>query len=251
MRATFRAARAAFVFLTRLPLGDSSSSAADDAWAPAHFPFVGLVLGCVLAILHSALRRLGALPDATLVIAVSLVLTGALHEDGLADTSDALYGALEHQRVLEILKDSRIGTFGACAVVVSIVGRIVLLGQLGSAAYWALPIVGCAARVAPVWQMIALPHLGGSTAKSRRVQGARMPQALAATAWFVLASAGLVAFRIVSIWRMATLGGLLVMVTLLTGLYYARRMGGVTGDFLGATEQVCELAGYAVVAWAV
>ncbi|HEV3193464.1 MAG TPA: adenosylcobinamide-GDP ribazoletransferase, partial [Polyangiaceae bacterium] len=213
MRATFRAARAALVFLTRLPVGNSLSSTADHTWAPAHFPLVGLLLGCVLAILHSALRRLGTLPDATLVIAVSLVVTGALHEDGLADTSDALYGASERQRVLEILKDSRIGTFGACALVVSIVGRIVLLSQLGRAAGWALPIVGCAARVAPVWQMIALPHLGGPSAKSRHVQGARMPQALAATAWFVLASAGLVAFRVVSIGRMAALGGLLVAVT--------------------------------------
>ena len=251
MRATLRAVGSAFVFLTRLPLGDPLSSVGNVIWAPAHFPLVGLVLGGVLAILQVALRRVGPLPDATLVIAASLVLTGALHEDGLADTSDALGGSSDSNRVLEILKDSRIGTFGACALLVSIVGRIVLLDHLGHAAVWALPIIGCAARVAPVWQMISLPHLGRQTARSRHVLGAKMPQAVAATAWFVFASAGLVAFRIVSMWRMAALVGLLAIVTVLTGLYYARRMGGVTGDFLGATEQACELAGYIVLAWEV
>jgi adenosylcobinamide-GDP ribazoletransferase len=237
------------VFLTRIPVGGHPYASAEWAWAPAHFPLVGLVLGLLLAGLHRLLWPVGVLADAALVVGASLLLTGALHEDGLADTSDALGGAVDRGRVLEILKDSRVGTFGACALLVSIVGRIVLLGQLGRSAEWALPLVGCAARVAPVWQMVALSHVSRETAKSRDVAGATLPQALAATGWIAAVAAALLFLHVLSAPRLAAFGATLALVTLLTAWQYARRLGGVTGDFLGATEQLCELAGYAVLAW--
>jgi adenosylcobinamide-GDP ribazoletransferase len=247
--APLRGARAAFVFLTRIPVGGHPYAAADWAWAPAHFPLVGLVLGTLLAGLHRLLWPVGPLADAALVVGASLLLTGALHEDGLADTSDALGGATDRSRVLEILKDSRVGTFGACALLVSIVGRVVLLGQLGPSAVWALPLVGCAARVGPVWQMMALPHVSRATAKSRDVAGATLPQALAATCWLAAATTLLLVFRVLGAPRAIAFAATLGSVTLVTAWQYARRLGGVTGDFLGATEQLCELAGYTVLAW--
>jgi adenosylcobinamide-GDP ribazoletransferase len=246
-----RGARAAFAFLTRLPVGGHPYASGEWAWAPAHFPLVGLVLGGVLAAFHRLLWPVGSLADAALVVGASLLLTGALHEDGLADTSDALGGATDRQRVLEILKDSRVGAFGACALVVSIVGRIVLLGQLGRSAAWALPLVGCAARVGPVWQMVTLSHVSPGTAKSREMLAATFPQAISASAWGAAAGAVAVVMRWVSAPRMAALGAALALVTLLSAWRYARRLGGITGDFLGATEQLCELAGYAVLAWEV
>jgi adenosylcobinamide-GDP ribazoletransferase len=235
--------------MTRIPVGGHPYAAADWAWAPAHFPLVGLVLGGALALLHRLLWPVGSLADAALVVGVSLLATGALHEDGLADTSDALGGGTDRQRVLEILKDSRIGTFGACALLVSFVGRVALLGQLGRAAAWALPLVGCAARVAPVWQMVTLAHVSRATAKSRDVVGATLRQALAATAWFALTAGGLLYIGALGAPRIAALVGTLAVVTALTAREYWRRVGGITGDFLGATEQLCELAGYAVLAW--
>jgi adenosylcobinamide-GDP ribazoletransferase len=210
---------------------------------------VGLVLGGALAALHRLLWPMGPLADAAFVVGASLLLTGALHEDGLADTSDALGGATDRQGVMEILKDSRVGTFGACALLVSIVGRIVLLGQIGRAAVWALPLVGCAARVGPVWQMVALSHVSRASAKSGDVLGATLPQALSATAWLGAAAAGVVLMHGISGPRIAALGAALALVTLVSARTYSRRLGGITGDFLGATEQLCELAGYAVLAW--
>jgi adenosylcobinamide-GDP ribazoletransferase len=247
--APLRGARAAFAFLTRIPVGGHPYDEAELAWAPAHFPLVGLVLGGLLAAAHRLLWPVGPLADAALVVGTSLLVTGALHEDGLADTSDALGGTHDRARVLEILKDSRVGTFGACALLVSVVGRVTLLAQLGRSAAWALPLVGCTARLGPVWQMVALPYVSGAGANSRPIVRATLPQALAASAWLAAAAAAGLALHVLSGQRLAVLAGTLAAVTLVTSWRYARRLGGITGDFLGATEQLCELAGYAVLAW--
>ena len=99
-----------------------------------------------------------------------MLLTGAFHEDGLADTSDALGGAYDREKIFVILKDSRIGAFGACALVVSIAGRAALLAHLGEGGAWALPLVGAAARVGPVWQIATMPvrHRARSREERRR-----------------------------------------------------------------------------------
>jgi adenosylcobinamide-GDP ribazoletransferase len=244
-----RGARASFVFLTRIPVGGHPYAPDDWAWAPAHFPFVGLVLGGVLAALHQLLWPLGPVADATLVLAVSILVTGAFHEDGLADTADALGGASDREAVFEILKDSRVGTFGACALLVSFVGRVALLAALGRSAPWALVLVGCGARVGPVWQMVALPYVSGANAKSRQVARAGRAQASVATTWLALVSCVAVVTGAVRAQRVIAMGVLLALVAVATGWRYQRRMGGITGDFLGATEQLCELAGYAALAW--
>ena len=245
-----RGVRAAFVFLTRIPVGGFPFTPADWRWSAAHFPFVGAVLGAVLAVVFRALHPLGSLAAATMMIGVSLLLTGAFHEDGLADTSDALGGAYDRARIHEILKDSRVGAFGAAALVISIVGRVVLIARIDHDAAWALPLVGCAARVGPTWLMVALPYATRpDAARSRDVVGARWPQALVATTWFVILAAALAGARLVTPARLAAIVAALVVVTLITAWRYARRLGGITGDFLGATEQLCELAGFAAIAW--
>jgi adenosylcobinamide-GDP ribazoletransferase len=244
-----RGARAAFVFLTRIPVGGAPYAAADWAWAPAYFPLVGGLVGAALAALHLALRPLGPLADASLVLAASMMLTGALHEDGLADSSDALGGGSTRERVLEILKDSRIGTYGACALLVSFVARAALLVQLGRGAGWALVLVGCAARVGPVWQMATIRYVSSTGAKSRALAAAGLPQALTATAWMTAAAACALRFSELHVMRLIALSIACAAVTTLTSWRYIRRVGGITGDFLGATEQLCEIAGYAVLAW--
>jgi len=242
--------RAAFIFLTRIPVGGFPYRREDWTWAAAHAPFVGLFLGAILGGIDRALLPLGALPAAFLVIGVSLLLTGAFHEDGFADTSDALGGAYDPSRVLDILKDSRIGTFGGAALVVSIAGRASLAAQLGPAAVWAFPLVGCAARVGPIWLMAALPYVTTtSEAKSRDVARGGLSQAIVATAWFATVTSAFVVCGWTTAARAAALVAAMTIVTLATGHRYRRRVRGITGDFLGATEQLCELAAFAVLAW--
>ena len=247
-----RGVRAAFAFLTRIPVGGFPYRRDDWTWAAAHAPFVGLVVGTILGAIDRALMPLGAWPSALLVIGASLLLTGAFHEDGLADTSDALGGGYDTSKVLAILKDSRIGAFGGAALVFSLVGRASLVAQLGPAALWALPIVGCGARVGPIWLMTALPYVTSPTeAKSRDVTRGGWPQAVVATAWFAIAAGVSLATGWVSPVRVCALAAALAGVTIVTGWRYRRRAGGITGDFLGATEQLGEIAALAVLAWRV
>jgi adenosylcobinamide-GDP ribazoletransferase len=245
-----RALRAAFVFFTRIPVGGFPYREADWKWAAAHAPFVGLVLGAALGQLERGLLPLGPLPAAVLAIAVSLLLTGAFHEDGLADTSDALGGGYNVERVQVILKDSRIGTFGGTALVVSIAGRAALLARLDQAVVWAFPLVFCAARVGPIWLMACMPYVTNEdTAKSRDLTRAGLAQAAVASAWLALVALALVHSGHLIAERAVALVALLTLVTVLSGWRYWVRARGITGDFLGATEQLCELAALAVLAW--
>jgi adenosylcobinamide-GDP ribazoletransferase len=250
----FRSMRAAVVFLTRIPVGTFGYRAVDFAWAPAHFPLVGALLGLAYGALCRALFPLGGLAASTLTIAASLLVTGAFHEDGFADTSDALGGAYDRAKVLVILKDSRVGTFGASAVVISIVGRAVLVAPLvhdASRVVGAFVLAGAAARVGPVWLMACVPYAEGTSdaAKSGDVRASGVPQAIVATAWLVAIVGTMALARVVTLSRIVALVVILSVVTVVCGLRFARRLGGLTGDFLGATEQLCELAAFAVLAW--
>lgn len=246
----FRGIRAAFVFLTRIPVGGFPYRDQDWVWAAAHAPFVGLFVGGVLGGLDRLLLPLGALPAAFVVIGASLLLTGAFHEDGLADSCDALGGAYDPQGVLAILKDSRIGSFGGAALVVSVSARAALLAQLGPAGLWALPIIGCGARVGPIWLLARLPYVTSTPeAKSGALARAGLAQAVVATAWWLAAIGVSVLAGWITPARASVLVAALSAVTVVTGWRYVRRVGGVTGDFLGATEQIGEIAALAVLAW--
>ncbi len=244
-----RALRAALVFLTRIPVGGFPYSDDEWRWAPAYFPLVGLLIGVGLGGVDRALWPLGFLPAAVGALAASLLATGAFHEDGLADTSDALGGGFDRDKILLILKDSRVGSFGASALVISLVGRAALLARLGPDAVLALPLVGLAARAAPVWQIAALPYVSSAASRSPGVTRARAMQACVATVWAVGGAAAMVATGHASAPRMGAMLGAMAVVTLVSGWRYERRLGGITGDFLGATEQLCELAGYGALAW--
>jgi adenosylcobinamide-GDP ribazoletransferase len=195
------------------------------------------------------LRPVGAPAAAFLALGSSLLATGALHEDGLADTADALGGGQDKEKVFAILKDSRVGVFGACALVVSIGGRAALLAQLHAGALAPLVFVGAVARAAPVWQMVALPYATPAAAKSREVARAGPAQAVVASVWALLIGALCVSAHRVEAWRALAVLLAAAVVTVLTAWRYEKRAGGITGDFLGATEQICELVGLVVMAW--
>ncbi len=240
-----RSIRAAFIFLTRIPLGGFPYSRAEWRWSSAHFPLVGLVLGALLgAFWQLGYPWLGPWLTACFVTACSMLLTGAFHEDGLADTADALGGAYDRENILRILKDSRVGSFGAAALCLALIWRVAALAQLG---HWGLPALICTqswARLGPILLMRLLPYVSDDdAAKSRRVSRAGWPQVGIAFGWSLLAGIILLALY-PGIAPMLMLCALLIIVITLLCLWRFRaRLGGITGDFLGAAEQLGECAG--------
>ncbi len=238
-----RGLRAAFIFLTRISVGGFPYSAADFAWAPAYFPLVGLVVGGAGAAVLLGTAPLGQSLSAALALTTTVWLTGAFHEDGLADTADALGGAHGQKRILDILKDSRIGAYGAVAISLSLLLRTLGLAELGVRAIFALPLAHALARTGPVWLMALLPYVTGPDAKGSSVaRGGKLPQATVATAFSLAVCAAYAALG----WLDLRSLGLSLLASLLCAVWlgrkFVKRAGGIAGDFLGALEQVTELA---------
>jgi adenosylcobinamide-GDP ribazoletransferase len=234
----------------------------------AHFPGVGWLIGCLVAALSAGL--LIALPMggfaplivATLGTAFGILLTGAFHEDGLADVADGLGGSLQRERALEIMKDSRVGAFGAIAIVMALLVKVALVAQL---AYMSASVL-CAglflahvvSRTWPLLLIRLLPHVGdaaGSKSKPLADQ-ISVPALLAALLW-CLAALALVVYAqqawhcIVPIPLEDSLLAALLCALGASALgfawmghWFAKRLQGFTGDCLGATQQICELAFY-------
>src|SRR5271167_906470 len=131
------------LFLTRLPFAPATpvdgAATARAAWA---FPVAGILIGLIGAAIYALAHKLGlpAWPSAALSVAATLAATGCLHEDGLADTADGFGGGKTRERKLEIMRDSRIGTYGVCALVLSLLLRVSALASLADpgAVAWAL-----------------------------------------------------------------------------------------------------------------
>ena len=222
----------ALALLTRLPVPDHRPVGAESAWA---WPLVGLLVGAIAALLAAALQTLaiptGATAAATL--AALALLTGALHEDGLADTADGLLGGRTRERRLEIMKDSRIGSFGALALVVVMLANWSSLETLlVKGSVWG-PLIAAAvlSRAAMVAVMAALPPArpGGLSAGTGRPSAALAMAAVGIALAVALLATGWTAIP-------ATLAA--TVLTALLALAANRLIGGQTGDILGASQQL-------------
>ena len=209
------------------------------------FPLVGLAVGAGAALLERVLTPHLARPASALVVLLYLVLvTGCLHEDGLADVADSLGGWNPAQR-LAILRDSRIGSYGAAALVLSLVGRAVLLAELPLEHFTAYLV---SAHVLCRWSMLPLsyylPPAGENEGQGRRIAG------LTSTASLIFGSALTIAIVVVGLHKGATAPILCAMaIPMLCGWFYMRKFGGITGDCFGATNQLTEIAVYLCGAW--
>jgi len=250
LRTYLRGLRAASVFLTRVPFGGFPYSDAEWRWASAWFPAVGLAHGAACGLVYLALAPAGPWPAAIAALAVGMLLSGAFHEDGLADTADALGGAYDPARVLEILKDSRVGSFGAAALATSLLLRAACLAQLGPAAPAALTLLGALSRTPPIWLMRALPYVtDDAAARSRLLARAGAAQTATATATTALALLAAMALGTWSSMHVVTVILVALATAVIGGWRFHARVGGITGDFLGATQQVTEALALLALAW--
>jgi adenosylcobinamide-GDP ribazoletransferase len=239
-------------FLTRLPVPSGPYEPDSLARAVKFFPIVGLLIGSGSLLLWKLLvAHLSSMIVALLIVVYLVAITGCLHEDGLADAADGFGGGRERERVLAIMRDSRIGVYGASALVFSLLARVLLIASLRPSEVTSYLLV---APVLSRWTTLPLsfflPPARESGDRGADGQGARIarltsPGSLAAGSLFAFAIAfALLRFR-AFIPALVSIG-----VTLLTGLYYKQRIGGITGDCFGAANQLTEIALYLCGAWA-
>jgi adenosylcobinamide-GDP ribazoletransferase len=235
----------AFQFLTRLPITGVGFASNGLARSAKFFPLVGLVIGSGAALLEKVLApHLGRNASALAVLLYVIIITGCLHEDGLADLADSLGGWTLEQR-LAILRDSRLGTFGAAALMLGLLARAVLLAGLPLERFTAYVI---SAHVLCRWSILPLSYYL-PPARHTEGQGARVAGLTSSTSLFV-GSAFTIATVVVALHK-AAIAPLLtaVLVAVLSSLFYMRKFGGITGDCFGATTQLTEIAVYLCGVW--
>lgn len=247
----------ALQFFTRIPV--TGRLAAWVGYSPAmlqasaaHFPAVGWLVGAVGTGVFAGGLALWPAPVAGLLcIVATVLLTGAFHEDGLADVADGLGGSLQRARALEIMRDSRIGAFGAIALVLALGLKLALLAALAAQGVVTACVAVLAAhvlsRLAPLGLMRGLPYVGGEGGKAKPMASAISGRALAvALLWSLPAAALLLMVHGVPQGLAALAAAALASVWL--AWRFRQRLGGFTGDGLGATQQVAEIAIYLALA---
>ena len=227
---------AAVQFLTRIPVPAFAFDARTLPRAAAFFPLVGAALGAIAGFAYRLLAaHLPTTVAAIVATALLVALTGALHEDALADCADAFGLPRTRERMLAILHDSAIGSFGACALVLSLAARIACVASLPGAR--AVPVL-IAALTLSRWAVLPLTLLPAATTGGRGSTLARQvsPGAFA----FATIAAGTILFFTLGT---ASVAPALAAMFVITGsaLYFQHRLGGTTGDCFGATVQLVEI----------
>jgi adenosylcobinamide-GDP ribazoletransferase len=223
----------AISFLTIVPV---RTKVAPPGRSAALFPLVGAMLGVAGAeIFVTAARAIPVSLAALLTVAFWVLISGVLHEDGLADVADALRAGRSQESMLAILKDSRIGTFGAVAIVLSFLARWQAIEQLGDSRVIQIFV---AAQAVPRAAMVALAWIS-------RPVGTGLGLAFSST---LTTPAALIAIvqGIVAAFLCGPRSGIVIVagsyaVIRVARWYFYRRIGGVNGDCLGATEQILEI----------
>ena len=233
--------KVAALFLTRFPVRlDGTATMRDLAAAVYAFPLVGAAVGLLGGLAFAVATWLGlpSLPAALLAIVAMLLATGALHEDGLADTADGLGAGADRERALGIMADSRIGSFGTLALIVSLLARLMVLAPMWDPRTVTAVLVasGMASRALMGVVMLLQP----SAKASGLAAAAGRPEPVRVMLGSFIAIAGAVALLPLPEATAALLAA--TAASLLLATWLGRRLGGCTGDTLGAVQQTAEIA---------
>lgn len=235
--------RAALILLTRLPVSGEGLVDEDFRAATPFFPWVGVIVGVIAAFAFALGAAVDGLVGGLFALAACALVTGALHEDGLADCADAFLGTRDEQRAREVLKDPRLGTFAFVALFVVLSLRVGLLPDVLEHAMAALVLAATLGRFAMLFVARALPYVGSPETQKTGPVDPPTPRALVLAGLAPAVVAGLA-------WsdHRVSLAGLVVACALCAGVVAfmvrlaRQRLGGWVGDVLGATEQLAELA---------
>lgn len=237
-------------FLSRIPVPNLKEFAGDGALARAlrFAPIAGLAVSSVPALIIAMGVQL-VLPGfatATLAVAGAILITGALHEDGLADVADGFGGGMTRERKLAIMRDSRIGTYGAAALVCSIVLRIACIARLTEQGTFAVVVsaIVVAACVSRALMLLPMAFLRSARQDglARRAGVVTMSSFAFAIGLALLLTGVPFIYGAYTLSRWATAVGMATLGCVATTVLAQRQIGGVTGDVVGASQQVAEIA---------
>lgn len=251
IRAEAEAFFAALRFFTRLPVPARVGHSAEQLnRAARYFPLVGALVGAIGAAVTLAASLLWPPSIAVIMgMAATLLATGAFHEDGLSDSIDGFGGGWTREQVLAIMKDSRIGSYGAIGIALALLMKFEALSTLAALAVDDVIMLAAAlvaghavSRFAATTLMFSLDYARADAhadAKSKP-----LATRMGATELVVAALCGLAPCLLLPVDQAAIGLALVALVTLLCARYFVRRIGGYTGDCLGATQQLTELGFY-------
>jgi adenosylcobinamide-GDP ribazoletransferase len=236
---SLRAAAAAVTFLTRIPVGRIVLGADDVARGAALFPVVGAGIGAAVGgVLVGLDGELTVLLAAAVAVTFEALLTGAIHLDALADTADGL-GAGTRERALEVMRDPTIGSFGTVALALDLLVKVAALAAVASDSRAVLAVVAAFAlgRAAPLALALALPY-----ARPGSGSGLVLTERAARAALVIGLVLALVLAVVVLGLRGLALAAGAALACLAVGLVARQRLGGVTGDVLGASAELATTA---------
>jgi adenosylcobinamide-GDP ribazoletransferase len=229
---------AAVTLLTRVPVATADWDRRDLSLSVKWMPLVGGIIGLVIAVAYVALASLmPATIAAGLAVTLGVLLTGALHEDGLADTVDGFGGGTGREDILRIMRDPLHGTYGVLALVLSVVVRVVALATLGSAAALTLlPAVHALSRAGAIGLMGAIPPASGEGLGAAHSDPGLRRQVVAGIVLSL--GVGLVTLG----WWVGPFAAVASAGAAMMGLLARKHISGFTGDVLGAAQQLVEIS---------
>jgi adenosylcobinamide-GDP ribazoletransferase len=238
---------AGIAFLTRLPVpARMAFDARDVARATLLFPVVGMLIGGIQAAAGAVLSPpLPAPLTAALLLALAALVTGALHLDGLADMADGFGGGRTREDVLRIMRDHAIGAYGAVALILMVAVKLAALSALvaGGRATTALILGACLSRAA----LVPLARFSPYARDDRAGLGAALNEQIGSGEWFGATAVAVgAALFLAGGWGIVHLAAV-ATVAWLGARYCRRRIGGITGDTMGATSEICEALVYVLV----
>lgn len=232
----------ALQFMTRLTVPPTDATAKQDLGkAAAYFPLVGVIVGLSAAMTFVLLRRVLPLPACVLgAMIVAAFVTNGLHEDGFADVFDGFGGGWTKERTLQIMRDSRLGVYGVLALIFLVLFKLQLLSTLAPDQIWRWFVVGhTAGRWAPLALGAWLPPASDEGLGRLVAQRSGVAEMVIGTITVIVALLATLPWQAASIAFLVT-----VLVTLISGSYFRSRIGGVTGDCMGAAVQFVEVTLY-------
>ncbi len=238
----------AVMFLTRLPVSRFVKYDPEHlSKSTVYFPLVGAIVGSIGALtLWIASLKFSSMFSVLISIAATILLTGAFHEDGLADSADGFGGGYTKERILEIMKDSRIGTYGAIALWLFLTAKLLLLAEIfkqdNLLTLSTIVVAHLLGRYSSLPLIFTLDYARSEATSSKPFAEKASAKRLLIASFYTLGLSMLLLE-----WRAVWAIGAMLVITLLSGVYFKKRISGITGDTLGAANQLSELCVYAVI----